>query len=139
MECREEAQTAINYYGVHIPPDVQNSEVYSHVLENRVEALKVVKKHKKARFKAFSVYHKALEFALHGYVEAPSNHVHVVRPEPVVGEKAPLFRAPKPQDLTALRKSIENGDLELVSKTVWTNPRYLISSGDTPSILQVSD
>ncbi|GJQ65297.1 hypothetical protein Trydic_g7417 [Trypoxylus dichotomus] len=46
------------------------------------------------------------------------------------------FRGPKSQDLVRLRKGIECGDLKYVENTVWENPRYLISSGDTPSILQ---
>lgn len=50
-----------------------------------------------------------------------------------------LFKAPKAQELVKFRKAIEIGDLELVKKYVDENPRYLISNGDTPSILQVSD
>lgn len=125
------------FFGVHIPPDAQNEDVFSHVLENRTEALKLVKKHKKARFKAFASYNDALAFALLGAAEGANGAEQQQQPQVVVGEKAPLFRAPKPQDLTALRKLIENGQLKLVEATVWANPRYLISSGDTPSILQV--
>ena len=47
------------------------------------------------------------------------------------------FRGPKPQDLVKLRKAMESGDLDLVKSVVWSNPRYLIGSGDTPVILQV--
>lgn len=54
-----------------------------------------------------------------------------------VGEKPSPFRGPKPQDMVRFRKAIEGGDFEFVKKTVWENPRYLVSSGDTPAILQV--
>ena len=48
------------------------------------------------------------------------------------------FRAPKQPDLTAFRHAIEAGNCELVNNYIWSNPRYLISGGDTPVILQVS-
>lgn len=57
------------------------------------------------------------------------------QPSPTLVEKC-QFRGPKSQDLVKLRKHIEKGDLKFVETTVWENPRYLISSGDTPSILQ---
>ena len=47
------------------------------------------------------------------------------------------YRGPKPQELVRLRKAIESGDKATVMGLVWANPRYLISSGDTPTILQV--
>lgn len=47
------------------------------------------------------------------------------------------FKGPKPQELTNLRKAIEIGDAATVESLVWENPRFLISSGDTPVILQV--
>ena len=49
------------------------------------------------------------------------------------------FRGPKPQELVRLRKAIEGGDLPTVRTMVWGTPRYLVSSGDTPTVLQVSD
>lgn len=118
---------------------------------DKIEALKEVKKYKKARFKAFNFYHEALEFALYGsehpnnnsMIEingtAPSSSVNNVKTEPVptVGEKPSQFRGPKSQDLVKFRKAIEIGNVQLVQSTVWENPRYLISSGDTPAILQV--
>lgn len=47
------------------------------------------------------------------------------------------FKGPKPQELTNLRKAIETGDVVTVESLVWDNPRFLVSSGDTPVILQV--
>lgn len=46
------------------------------------------------------------------------------------------FRAPKSQELVQFRKAIEADNLDLVNKIISENPRYLISSGDTPSILK---
>ncbi|KAJ8984579.1 hypothetical protein NQ317_006041 [Molorchus minor] len=57
-------------------------------------------------------------------------------PSQAVGEKASPFKGPKPQELVELRKNIECGNYKFVHDTIWQNPRYLVSSGDTPSILQ---
>lgn len=57
---------------------------------------------------------------------------------PAVGEKPSSFRCPSSQELVKFRKLIEQGDKESVFKTVWSNPRYLVSSGDTPIILKES-
>lgn len=138
------------YYGVHIPSDIQiqenddyinvfqvnqaNSEratlfhIISFCLQDKTEALKVVKKYKKARFKAFTYYHEAESFAVHG-CECPNNNTTAVNgktPEPSgspVGEKPSQFRGPKSQDLVRLRKAIEVGDVQFVYSTIWENPR----------------
>lgn len=57
---------------------------------------------------------------------------------PLVGEKAPAFRGPTSQELVKFRKMIEQADMESVRNLVWSNPRYLASSGDTPTILKES-
>ncbi|XP_054262065.1 ankyrin repeat and LEM domain-containing protein 2 homolog [Macrosteles quadrilineatus] len=122
------------YYGVFLPPDVQPSNEDpegSVVFKDKSEALKLVKKYKKARFKAFRTLTDAMQFAACGLETATACPT-----SPVAGEKPSPFRGPKPQDMVRLRKAIEAGDLEWVKKTVWENPRYLVSSGDTPSILQ---
>jgi len=36
-----------------------------------------------------------------------------------------------------LKRAIEAGDIESVRSLIWSNPRYLIGSGDTPTIIQV--
>lgn len=48
-----------------------------------------------------------------------------------------LYRGPKSQDLVTFRKLIEQNKVDAVLETVWKNPRYLIGSGDTPTILKV--
>lgn len=53
-------------------------------------------------------------------------------------ERANSFKSPRTQDLTAkLRKAVEKGDEVAFSELVWSNPRYLIGSGDNPTIVQV--
>lgn len=46
------------------------------------------------------------------------------------------FKGPKSQDLVKFRKAIEKHDFTYVRKCVDENPRYLVSSGDTPQVLQ---
>lgn len=57
---------------------------------------------------------------------------------PERGEKISSFRGPTSQELVKFRKSIEQGNYDTVSDTIWANPRYLVGSGDTPSILKES-
>lgn len=53
-------------------------------------------------------------------------------------EKPNEFKSPRVQDLTAkLRNAVETGDEEAFKRLVWENPRYLIGSGDNPTIVQV--
>lgn len=107
------------------------------VFLDKSEALKLVKKYKRARFKSFRTHQEATDFALYG--SETSTSWPTGPPESLsVGEKPSPFRGPKPQDMVKLRKAIESGDFEFVQRTVWENPRYLVSSGDTPAILQVS-
>lgn len=111
-----------------------------HVYNDKSEALKIVKKYKEARFNSFKTRQEAVEFA----VQAPEIVVpisvlseNLETSSPVIGEKPSPFRAPKSQDLVWLRKVIECGDTHTFTNTIWYNPRYLVSSGDTPAILQV--
>lgn len=59
---------------------------------------------------------------------------HELSPSPV--EPVSKYKGPKQRELTIYRKLIEKGDVENVSKTIYCNPRYLISSSDTPVIIQ---
>ncbi|CAH0560246.1 unnamed protein product [Brassicogethes aeneus] len=131
------------YYGVYTPNE--NYDPALNIFTDKIEALKLTKKNKKSRFKAFQFYHEAVEFALNGS-EHPNNNTTVdgplfsylpqEQPQNGIGEKASPFKGPKPQELVELRKAIENGLYKVVKDTIWQNPRYLVSSGDTPSILQ---
>lgn len=59
--------------------------------------------------------------------------------ETVNRERANSYKNPRTQDLTSkLRKAVEQGDEGTFSELIWSNPRYLIGSGDNPTIVQVS-
>lgn len=51
-------------------------------------------------------------------------------------EKHSTFKGPKQQAIIQFKKAIDSGDIAAVRAAISENPRYLVSSGDTPSILQ---
>ena len=60
-----------------------------------------------------------------------------MQPSKPSGGEGSGFKSLKPPELSQFRRFIESGNIETVKTKVWSNPRYLISSGDTPTILQV--
>lgn len=98
------------------------------------DALKVIKTYKKGRLKNFKNHSDAIAYARTGYEQSCNNSLTTA----VTQEQSSNFKEPKPQKFIAFKRLIEAGDLEAVKNTVWENPRYLISSGDTPAILQVN-
>ncbi|EDV46499.1 uncharacterized protein LOC6549841 [Drosophila erecta] len=56
--------------------------------------------------------------------------------QPDISGEGPPFRAPTKQELVEFRKQIEGGHIDRVKRIIWENPRFLISSGDTPTSLK---
>lgn len=129
-----------NFYSVYIPLEARPKDIQinDNIFTDKVEALKLVKKTKKARFKHFQYYNEALDFASTGLLELSNQQQNelLINVSTSVGNEKSLFKGPKPQELVKLRKCIENGDEDAFTAAIWENPRYLVSSGDTPSILQ---
>uniref|UniRef100_A0A4W4F7V7 Ankyrin repeat and LEM domain-containing protein 2 n=1 Tax=Electrophorus electricus TaxID=8005 RepID=A0A4W4F7V7_ELEEL len=127
-----------------------------HVYTDRKEALQVVKVMKGARFKAFPTREDAEKFAkgICDYYPSPSKSAPCLSPvkaalslhkegcalaevDSISRERANSFKSPRTQDLTAkLRRAVERGDEAAFSELVWSNPRYLIGSGDNPTVVQ---
>ncbi|XP_008415842.1 ankyrin repeat and LEM domain-containing protein 2 isoform X1 [Poecilia reticulata] len=142
------------YYGVcPLWEDVLARTEGTHVYTDKKDALQAVKSMKGARFKAFTCREDAERFSkgLCDYCPSPSKStpcISPIKPGLVVGkehvevdtinrEKANSFKSPRSQDLTAkLRKAVEKGDEQAFSELVWNNPRYLIGSGDNPTVVQ---
>ncbi|CDQ74342.1 unnamed protein product [Oncorhynchus mykiss] len=143
------------FYGVcPLWDDVLATNERSHVYGDKKEALQAVKMMKGARFKAFSNREDAEKFAkgISDYYPSPSkfapcvspvvpglvfckDNVPVVEVDAINRERANSFKSPRCQDLTAkLRKAVEKGDVVAFSELVWSNPRYLIGSGDNPTV-----
>ncbi|XP_058230651.1 ankyrin repeat and LEM domain-containing protein 2 isoform X2 [Hemibagrus wyckioides] len=162
---RTDQITPTLYYGVcPLWEDVLARNERAHVYTEKKEALQAVKMMKGARFKAFSTREDAEKFAkgLCDYFPSPSKCAPCVSPvktalvfskdalsvcpsegvslaetDGINREKANSFKSPRPQDLTArLRVCVERGDEASFTELVWSNPRYLIGSGDNPTVLQ---
>ncbi|XP_056388794.1 ankyrin repeat and LEM domain-containing protein 2 isoform X2 [Hyla sarda] len=128
----------------------------THIYTDKKEALQVVKMLKGSRFKAFQAREDAEKFAtgICDYYPSPNKSSMSLSPvklssgllrdglsapdvESLNKEKANSFKSPRTQDLTAkLRKAVEKGDLATFSDLIWSNPRYLIGSGDNPTVVQ---
>ncbi|XP_077984135.1 uncharacterized protein LOC144438829 isoform X2 [Glandiceps talaboti] len=131
------------YYAVCIPKksadETDSSQLAGllNVYSDRCEALQIVKKNKGARFKAFKSKEDAVVFAKSDPISILSPKDTAKSANLLTGKEKPNeFKGPKTQDLVNLRKSIEKDEKEKFTELVWSNPRYLISSGDTPVILQ---
>ncbi|XP_051692820.2 ankyrin repeat and LEM domain-containing protein 2 isoform X2 [Oryctolagus cuniculus] len=148
------------YYGVcpvYEDLPVRNERI--HVYEDKKEALQAVKMIKGSRFKAFSTREDAEKFArgICDYFPSPSKSSLPLSPvkapflsngglkgglcspesDIVNKERANSYKNPRTQDLTAkLRKAVEKGEEDTFSDLIWSNPRYLIGSGDNPTIVQ---
>ncbi|KAJ8415386.1 hypothetical protein AAFF_G00423660 [Aldrovandia affinis] len=145
------------YYGVcPLWEDVLARNDRVHVYVDKKEALQAVKMMKGARFKPFSNREDAEKFAkgICDYYPSPSKSAPCLSPgrpgivfykegpsaleaETINRERANSFKSPRTQDITAkLRKAVEKGDAAAFSELVWSNPRYLIGSGDNPTVVQ---
>nr|XP_019604360.1 PREDICTED: ankyrin repeat and LEM domain-containing protein 2 isoform X2 [Rhinolophus sinicus] len=149
------------YYGVY--PAYEDSPARNeriHVYEDKKEALQAVRMIKGSRFKAFSSREDAEKFArgICDYFPSPSKSslplspvkaaplfsngglkdgLYVPESETANKERANSYKNPRTQDLTAkLRKAVEKGEKDSFFELVWSNPRYLIGSGDNPTIVQ---
>ncbi|XP_075390910.1 ankyrin repeat and LEM domain-containing protein 2 isoform X2 [Tenrec ecaudatus] len=143
------------FYGVcPVYEDVPVKSERIHVYEDKKEALQAVKMIKGSRFKAFPSREEAERFARGScdYFPSPSKTALPLSPvkvapafgsgglkesETVNTERANSYKNPRTQDLTGkLRKAVESGETGTFSDLVWSNPRYLIGSGDNPTIVQ---
>uniref|UniRef100_A0A182Y5X4 ANKLE2 third alpha/beta domain-containing protein n=1 Tax=Anopheles stephensi TaxID=30069 RepID=A0A182Y5X4_ANOST len=138
----------MEYYAIFIPNNTSNFAIKS-FYNDKIEALGALKLHKDARMKAFSTSEEAVYFYLHGPSEgAPGGTVGGSggvaalgapgSPIPSAERKVPKspFVGPSSQKLVAFRKLIEANNIDEVRTMIQQNPRYLISSGDTPTILK---
>uniref|UniRef100_A0AAG5D4Y7 ANKLE2 third alpha/beta domain-containing protein n=1 Tax=Anopheles atroparvus TaxID=41427 RepID=A0AAG5D4Y7_ANOAO len=123
----------MEFYAIFIPdkkPDFSIKSFYN----DKTEALSVLKQHKEARMKAFASSEEAVSFYLNGPSETYPKSTTPAISSPIKPPKSP-FSTPTSQKLVAFRKLIEANNVSEVYATI-QNPRYLVSSGDTPTILK---
>ncbi|XP_014229261.1 ankyrin repeat and LEM domain-containing protein 2 [Trichogramma pretiosum] len=127
-----------DFHAVYVPigDNMESDDEQPYVFRDKTEALKVIKKFKRARLKTFRAYEDAVAFARNGLEAILANPLaNCGIANAAAEDKGNVFKAPRPQNLTQLRKLIEKNDINAVRTQIWENPRYLVSSGDTPSIL----
>lgn len=102
------------------------------------ETLSVVKCKKTARFKLFRSATEAERFSIFGQ-ETPVKQIEKNNMSNNLcnNVQSPSYKSLKSDDLVVFRRLIEGGEIEKVKQAVYSNPRFLVSSGDTPLIIQV--
>lgn len=107
-----------------------------HVYREREEAIQVMKLGKSRRLKIFENYSDAVAYTKTGGKESFAyNHFTKIVTVP---EQSSNFKSLTQAEIVAFKQNLVNNELEEVERKVWENPRYLISSGDTPAIYQVN-
>jgi len=132
----ETSSSPVLYYGVNIPTSENTSNTELDIkpfYSQKTDALKILKAFKTARFKVFNSELAAVAFSNTNQSPRPAPATPTT-PVPSEGCK---YRDPKPQDMVKLRKAVETEDLDYLRECVDSNPRYLLTPSDTPSILHV--
>ncbi|XP_014247253.1 ankyrin repeat and LEM domain-containing protein 2 [Cimex lectularius] len=128
------------YYGIFIQAEngnVTHNASQKQVYKDKNEVMRILKSNKKARFKAFQTEDEAARFSLYGCeLDADVSKINSSTLLNLPLSEKCALKAPKSQDLVKFRMAIERHDFPYVVQCITDNPRYLISSGDTPSILQ---
>jgi hypothetical protein len=135
-------QLCTTFYGVQLPSEACMPRG-CFVFMNKEDAVKLIKEKKGGRFKAFSSHPEAEEFSKmseNSTGAMPSTPTGipvqaVLAPVRVIPSESSSFRSLKFQELLPLRRAIEMEDVGTIQSLVWSNPRYLIGSGDNPTIL----
>lgn len=107
------------FYGVSLLEGQEQGDQTELVFEDRVEALKVCKKFKGARFKCFNDREEAVLFTQTKQTQ-PEIDLSV---KEIPSEKLP-FPTPSPQEMLLFRKTIETGNYNEFLHLIWKNPRY---------------
>ena len=132
-ESRKESEDFEGYYGVVADSgELRLSPFYT----SRSEAIRATRSVAGARFKKFSSQASAEAFS-----NSPGSGGEIItRPSRslATSDKPNQYPSLRTQDLCKLRGLIENGDVSGFSRSVWSNPRYLVNcNGDAPEILHV--
>lgn len=106
------------FYGVSLLEGQEHGRETDLVFEDQVEALRICKKFKGARFKCFTERGEAVQFT---QTKQSQPETDVVIKE-LSSEKLP-FPTPSPHEMLHFRRTIETGNCEEFLVQVWKNPR----------------
>lgn len=101
------------------------------MFQDRGQALQTLKLLTGSQLKRFTSRDEADEYSRSRMPDV----TNVVKEDTAEKSTVAAFKSISTRDLVPFRRAIEKGDTESVKQTVWSNPRYLISSGDTAVIL----
>ncbi|CAF1246419.1 unnamed protein product [Adineta steineri] len=145
-ETHNETNTQIisHYYAVWIPSNVEITE-NQFIFDDMKSAFTLCKKYSKhnSRVKIFANRNDAESFIEQSRNTTTDTNDLNMSIEQVTksgsndAEKLPYSDVPT-SELTKLYNLVEKGDEKEFERLVWTNPRYLISSGDSPTIVKIS-
>ena len=105
------------------------------VFDNKTEAFEALKKFKGSRFKPFDNLNDAILFSQSVVTNKSVDSCDQNQSNKNIEKMLSPFSGLHPRELSKLRKAIESGHYSTVEQLIRTNPRYLVGSGDTPSIL----
>ena len=138
---QEDSSSIEGYYAVFFTESTASTESSLTQLPpfytSKKEALKAIKNISGARVREFDTQEDVEKFLQEQKSGKSLEELQSKSEEkPLTSEKANDFPSLKTQDFNKLRIMIENGDLAAFIQTVWSNPRYLITSGDSPTVLK---
>ena len=140
-----ETETIIShYYAVWIPSNVETTE-NQFVFDDMKSAFALCKKYSKhnSRVKIFANRNDAEHFLQQQRDNTNTNNdfnmsiEQVTKPVTNDAEKLPYSDVPT-SELTKLYNLVDKGNEQEFERLVLTNPRYLISIGDSPTIVKVN-
>ena len=126
------------FFGVRLPETegTASSDQTAKVFTTQAEALAAMKGRKGSRFKIFKNKKEAIRFSVGSPEVMSPSKTSDSKTVSVSSEPKLTFSAPSHRDLMKFKKWVEANDTEMIESVCYDNPRYLISSGDTPVILQ---
>jgi hypothetical protein len=150
-------QQAKVFYAVQLKSKNSSTVDFSidrRIFKNQENAIKFLKKDpENRRFKSFKSFEEAYAFSYecNEFTQYSSYQMKTAESNNAIkaensqnrgsssqdAEKLP-FSAPKKPEMNELRSLIEKNIIETVREKVLSNPRFLISAGDTPTLVQVN-
>ena len=116
------------FYSVCIDKKDKEKSDGEWVFSSPEDAIKAMKGVQGARMKTFDTWQDAVAYSNSSLL--PSTDLVKKTSEPSIP-----YRSPTPQQLVSFRKEIESGNVGSVHNYIKDNPKYLVSSFETPVIL----